>query len=410
MRVIRTALAAVVVGLLVAGDAVPAPGTTCPSGTGVGQLAYVKGGALRVLDMPACRERVLVRRGAQAPVRWSADARYVAFGSGVVSAESGRVFRGLRGVWSPRGHELAAITTGGGVVLRGPGLPERRLLPEGFGAHSLAFDPRAGRIAVARARPRGTVPPADRELWLVDTRARTRLLLYRAPRGDPRAPVVTRWAPGGFVLFSLALLPASSANLDGLPLFAVPAAGGRARRIVDAALSYGEFVAVCGGRLTISAGVDRMTTRGKRLVIASPPRWGARDLSRDPARSWTAPACSRRGEWVATSAGRNWQQTRFGLERRAIWLVSLDGRTRRRLTSPPPGRSDELPRWAAGGRAIFFVRSGPTDRNATVARGLVYVVRWSGKLEGPLTDLGPSGNYYGRYGWAEQTDLVVGRG
>jgi hypothetical protein len=58
---------------------------------------------------------------------------------------------------------------------------------------------------------------------------------------------------------------------------------------------------------------------------------------------------------------------------------------------------------------VLFVRSGPTTLQAA-ARGSLYVVRLDRVLGGPLVDLGMTGNYYGRYGWAEQTDLYILRG
>jgi dipeptidyl aminopeptidase/acylaminoacyl peptidase len=406
--VIRTTAALVLVGLVAAGGAPSTSRTTCPSGTGVARLAYVKAGALVALDLPACSSGVLVPRGAGPPVRWSADGRYLSFSGGVVEAD-GRLFRGLHGVWAPRGHALARVTQSGGVIVGGPRLPDRQVIQDGFGAHSVAFDPAGRRLAVARAHPRGTMPPSDRQLWIVDATTRTRRLVYRPAAGDPRTPVVVRWERGDFVLFTLALLPASSANLDGLPLHAVSAGGGAAPRVANASLSYPEFFARCGGRLAFVAGFDRMTTRGKRIVLAGPPRWRGIDVSRDRGRSWVSPACSPTGRLIAASAGRNWTQSRFGLERRSIWLLSADGRTRRRLTTPPPGRSDELPRWTSDGRGVLFVRSGPTTLQAA-ARGSLFVVRLDGGLAGPIVELGTTGNYYGRYGWAEQTDLFVRRG
>jgi Tol biopolymer transport system component len=252
------------------------------------------------------------------------------------------------------------------------------------------------------------MPPRDRQLWIVDLTTGTRRLVYRPPARNPRTPVLVRW-DGDFVLFTLALLPASSANLDGLPLHAVSARGGAAPRVADASLSYPEFFARCSGRLAFVAGSDRMTTREKRIVLATPPRWRGIEVSRDRGRSWVSPACSRTGRLIAARAGRSWTQSRFGLERRSIWLLSADGSTRRRLTAPPPGRSDELPRWTSDGRGVLFVRSGPTTLQAA-ARGSLYVVRLDRVLGGPLVDLGMTGNYYGRYGWAEQTDLYILRG
>lgn len=405
---IRTAAAVVVSTLLVAGGASATNDTRCPAGTGFARLAFVKAGALHLMEMPACGGRVLVRRGARGPVRWSADGRYVSYSGGVVEVESGRVFRGLHGLWAPRGHVMARLPGNGGVALGGPSLPDRQVVPAGFGITAFAFDPVGRRLAVSRARPRGALPPSDRQLWIFDLATGERRLVYRPRTGDLRTPVVVRWERGETLLFRLVLFPANSANLDGLPLHAVRVGGGSDRRVVEAALSYSEFFARCGRRLAVVAGSDRMTTRGKRIVLAGPPRWRGTDVSRDRRRSWISPTCSPGGRLIAASAGRNRTQSRFGLERRSIWLLSTDGRTRRRLTSPPPGRSDELPRWTSDGRGILFVRTGPTTR-AGVAPGLLYLIRLDGRLAGPLAVLGTTGNYYGRYGWSEQTDIAVSR-
>jgi hypothetical protein len=44
------------------------------------------------------------------------------------------------GTWAPRGHRMAAVTRRGGVVVGGPGLKTRRLVADGFGASSVAWD------------------------------------------------------------------------------------------------------------------------------------------------------------------------------------------------------------------------------------------------------------------------------
>lgn len=73
---------------------------------------------------------------------------------------------------------------------------------------------------------------------------------------------------------------------------------------------------------------------------------------------------------TATRPGTSVQRFRSGAP--LDWLLSLDGRERRRLTSPPAGQTDEAPRWIADGKAILFMRSGPTTNDATLigeARG-----------------------------------------
>lgn len=393
------ALAAALAGVVLA-----APGATAADSS-LGRLAFARDGALVVLDLDTRRERVLVARGARGPVRFSADGRYVAFSRGVVAAEGAQVLR-FSGTWAPHGHLLARITPAGGIRLSGPGLPPRRLVGDGFGAQSLAFDPSRKLLAVSRAFMRDTATPRNREIWVVDLRTGARRLVYRAPAESDRTPLVARFPTSGFVLFTQPLLPAISINLDGLPLEVVAGRGGQAERVLPAVLRYDEFLADCGRRVVVAAGLDRFTTHAKRLVLIGPPRWRPRELSADRSRSWVSPSCSSDGRWAVASAGRNWIERRFGLERRSIWLLSLDGRVRRRLTSPPRGTTDELPRFAGDDRSILFVRTsflrttGPAE---LAARGQLFLWR-DGQVEGPLADLGATDNYYGRYGWAEQMD------
>jgi hypothetical protein len=302
---------------------------------------------------------------------------------------------------------LAATTMRGGVLLRGPDVPTRRLLPEGWGATSVAWAPSEEFLVLARSSfPR---KPVRNGIWL-----------YQLATGDTQQvagsflfeqmPVLAGISPGGnWVVWWPFYDHAISANLDGLPLLTKRIAGGAGPlRVASRVLAAPEFLSWCGTGLVFAAGLDRYTTRGKRLLVAGPPLWKARNVSRDARRSWTSPSCSTDGRRVAVSAGRNWIEPRFGLERRSIWTISLDGRERRRLTEPPRGLSDELPRWSADRRGILFVRSGPTRRDAT-APGSLYLVRFDGRPARRIAELGTTGNYYGRYGWAEQTDLFVPR-
>jgi dipeptidyl aminopeptidase/acylaminoacyl peptidase len=177
---------------------------------------------------------------------------------------------------------------------------------------------------------------------------------------------------------------------------------------VATTLVYPEFLAWCGRKLLIVAGGDRYTTRGKRLVVLSPPRpgygqlWRSRDLSSDRSRSWISPACSPGGRSIAVSAGRNWFEPRFGAERRSIWVVGFDG-SRRRLTWPGAA-TDELPRWSRDGRYILFVRTR-LPRGGSAARGSLRLVdvRSGREIALPVSLSGGIG-YYGHYGWSESTD------
>jgi dipeptidyl aminopeptidase/acylaminoacyl peptidase len=161
-------------------------------------------------------------------------------------------------------------------------------------------------------------------------------------------------------------------------------------------LLWDDFLSWCGSRLVVAAGAGRYATSNKALLVASAPGWRGRPLSRDRLRSWISPACSPDGRLVAASAGPNDVEPRFGLEARSIWLLAVDGAVRRKLTSPPRGRTDELPRWSRDGRFVLFVRSGPT-RDDTSASGAVYLVRVADRrIFGPLAHV-RGGNYYGHY-------------
>lgn len=369
-------------------------GRPCPGSARLGAVAYVRDAVLHVFDLGTCRDRVLVAKGVEPPVRFSADGRFLAFGSGrIVATAGGRPGPplGAGWAWAPRGHLLAAVTAGGGVVVGG-----RRIVPDGWGPSSLAWSPTGG-LVLARSRyPR---KPYRQSIWLWTGRLR------RVAGDFPgiQTPFLAPASPDGRrLLWWLDPQNSSSIAADGLVLEAVSAAGGRAARL-PGTLAYPDFLAWCGSQLVAAAGYDRVSTSGKSLVALSPPRFTPRGLSRDRSRSWISPACSPDGRLVAAAAGPRSSGTPFGHERRSIWLLDLDGSTRRRLTEPPPGRSDELPRWSADGRSLLFLRSGPTAPRAE-AEGSLYLVRLDGALLGPIAELGPTDNYYGHYDWARQTD------
>ena len=358
--------------------AVPSSGA---GGSSIGQVAFVRAGQLVVVDLDTRRERVLVRRGVEPPVRWSADGRYIAYGGrgrlAIVPVDD----PGTRGdrpadawAWAPRGTAIAVALDGSIAVYRLGRAPLARR-PFRWGAHAVAWN-RDGRLAVARGR----------ELWTW-TPGRGWKLVAQTPTTPDLAGYV-----GERVLW-WATTRSNSLMADGMPLYA------NRRRVVASMLLRRDWIADCGGRLAVAAGFDRITTRGKRILL------DGRDVSQDATRSWISPACSRDGKKLAASAGRNYVQPRFGLEHRAVWLLRP---MRRQLTRPPAGASDELPRWTTDGRGVFFVRTRQVGRTLH-ARGKLHLARLDGSVSGPLADLGTTGNYYGQYGWADQVDVFQPR-
>lgn len=186
-----------------------------------------------------------------------------------------------------------------------------------------------------------------------------------------------------------AIDPQSSASLaaDGLAIRAVPSSGGRTRAVASGLLND-DYRAWCGGRLVLTAGLDRITTSNKRLVITGPPKWQTSALVASRSRAWGSLTCSPDGRSVVVQSQRD--STSYDLSRThwALWRVGLDGSTTQ-LTHPPAGYADESPRFAGG--VLYFVRSRKGVGRLDALR--------DGKLLGPLVSLGENDGYYGHHAW-----------
>jgi hypothetical protein len=293
---------------------------------------------------------------------------------------------------------LARATPRGGLIVAAPGRPTRRLLPDGWGVTGVVWAPTGRSLFVGRSLFRPPTPQGARayrqQLWRIDLGSRRARPLYRQPDRLWAPPLVAESSPDSRSLFFFRD-PMNSASLaaDGLPLLVVSARrGGSPRLVVDALLTGDDFRASCGQRLVVAAGGGRSTTENKRLVAIAAPAWRPRALASSGALSWISPSCSGDGLLLAAAGGRVQHGTRFGDEHRSIWLPG----SRRRLTTPPAGATDELPRWSIDNR-ILFIR---TRRGA----GALYLVTTGGETSGPLARVGAAQNYYGHYSWSEQTD------
>ena len=216
-----------------------------------------------------------------------------------------------------------------------------------------------------------------------------------APLRGVSRPIIAGFAPDGRVLWWLDPQGSGSIAADGLPLYA-----NRGR--VSSTLVFRDYVIRCGGHLAVVAGGDRYATHRKRILF------DGRDVSDDSTRSWVSPSCTANGRLVA-AAGRNWEENRFGAEHRAIWQLLP---TRRQLTRPPRGWTDESPHLLTDG-SVLFVRTRQTARQQnghwiTTNRGLL-----EREAGGRLTRIAvltfatkdTSGdwlNFYGHYDWPDR--------
>ena len=324
-----------------------------------------------------------VARHVSGAVRWSADGKLLSVGGRIIGGP--RLSTGFELAWAPIGETAAYVTKQGGVMLWASSGGARRILPEGWGASSLAWG-RGGRLAVGRAVCRGACgKPTHTEIWIWHLGSLRRLL---GPLGDDASPQPFAWS-GSRVLWWLWPDSASSAA-DGLVLYA------NSRRIAGSVLRYRDYVTVCGTHLAVAVGSDRYAMHGKRILF------DRRDVSRDRSRSWVSPSCTANGTLVA-AASRDTTPARIGAEHRAIWQLLPK---RRQLTHPPRGRTDEDPHLLPDG-SIVFVRTRSVSKPLELyGIGTVELLR-----NGRLTALGTAGNaanYYGHYDWPDLVAIAGG--
>jgi hypothetical protein len=326
-------------------------------------LAFLADGKLIVVD-PATRAQRVVATHAVGGVAWSGDGKLLSVGGRIVG---GPRLPATQLEWAPTGRRAAYQTRGGAVRIWSPAAT-RTVVPAAWGATSLAWGPH-GQLALGRAVchvPCGV--PLHQEVWIWRGGSLRRVA---GPLRGIQRPLVAGFAPDGRALWWSDLEGSASIAADGLPLYAN-------RTRLTEMLPYRDFVAPCGRHLALAVGRDRDTVHDKRILF------DGRDVSRDRSRSWVSPAC--RGSTLVASAGPKRVGLPYGHEHRSLWQLLP---TRKRLTSPPPGATDESPTILADG-SIVFVRT-------VAGRGTVELL-----AHGRLTRLGTirgTASWYGHYDW-----------
>jgi hypothetical protein len=357
------------------------------SAGGDAKILYVLGKRATIvyLGHPLRQPIVLTRTG---PPRWSGDGRLLSIGGWIVGRAR---LPATQLEWAPTG-ETAAFQTKEGAVLLWTASGMRTVVPAAWGATSIAWGA-AGVLALGRSVchvPCGVA--RHQEVWVWRNGSMHRVA---GPLRGVSRPIVAGFAPDGRVLWWPDSQGSASIAADGLPLYAN-------RTRITGTLVFRDYIVRCGRHLAVVAGGDRYATHGKRILF------DGRNVSDDTTRSWVSPSCTANGRLVA-AAGRNWEENRFGVEHRAIWELLP---TRRRLTRPPSGWTDESPHLLKDG-SVVFVRTRQTAQKEngewiTTSRGLLeHLVR--GKLT-QIADVSfaakdTSGNwlnYYGHYNWPDR--------
>ncbi|HEV2592064.1 MAG TPA: hypothetical protein VGU02_09240 [Gaiellaceae bacterium] len=258
--------------------------------------------------------------------------------------------------------------------------------------------PRAAPVRTARyiatVRATGHGKTAKQVIWVTDLRTHRRRPVFTVSEyykvvSWAHGPIILLAIGGGTVFFAIDPDGSASIAADGLPLHEVPVAGGRTRTL-GMMLPYPDYVTWCGGHLVWIEGRDRVAIHAKQLVASAPPDWRPHPLVADRSLSFSTPACSPDATAVAVLAQHSSVDAGFFHTRWQLWRVGLDG-TRSVLDVPPPGFADESPVWARASDALLFVR----ERN-----GYGRLMLWStGKVRGPIANLGYSLGYYGHHDW-----------
>lgn len=350
----------------------PAAGARAPSG----KLAFLERGSLVVVDLASGSRRVVARHVSGAP-GLSGDGRLASVGARIVG---GPKLGNGKLVWAPAGETAAFQTRAGAVFTWSPTAGRRLVVEASWGATSFAWG-RHGELALGRSTchvPCGV--PLHQEVWI---RRNGTLRRVAGPLRSVQLPRVAAVAGDGRALWWSDEQDSASIAADGLPLYAN-------RAHVADTLVYPDYVSVCGNHLAVAAGHDRYAMHGKRILF------DGRDVSRDASRSWVSPSCNADGTRLVAAASVNTTPPRIGREHRSIWQLLP---TRRRLTSPPAGWSDEFPRLLRNGSVVFVRTRSHSTRTALWGFGTVELLR-GGKLRA-LGTTARADNYYGHYDWPD---------
>jgi hypothetical protein len=259
----------------------------------------------------------------------------------------------------------------------------------------------------ADVRVSGRGKTAKQTIWITDRRTGRSHPVFSETQhytsigpGETPGPIILHGWSGDERWVFFFIDPGGSASIaaDGLTLHVVSVDGGRAKDVAKMLL-YSDLSTWCAGRLVLSAGMDRVATNHKRLLVAAPPDWRPKRLVRTADRSWGSVACAPSGRSLVAQAQRSSADPRFFAARWSLWRVDLDG-SARRLTSPPSEWADESPRFSRDGRTVLFVRMHKGN-------GFLYALRGRRTI-GPLLYLGNSLGYYGHHDWWLSADWSLG--
>ncbi len=360
--------------------------TASPAALSLGKIAYVLDGSIYVKPLPD-GEATRIADGTSP--RWSPSGDWLLYSMGgtanswVVRADGSdsRDLSGDSAVWSPTEDRFAYYE---GPTGRNPSTSLRVESADGSIRQEAwliaqpesgpAWSPDGKRLAYTQE---GSVPCSMAPAYDPNAARRSSLCVVNADNSQmPRVwpidlydstsdeLIVAGWtADSQYVLFWLDPEFANSAMNDGLPLYAVPAAGGPPRKLTFSLLSGVWEPSPTGGpTILMTEGLGRETWTRERIALANAATGEITYLTGQDMAS-QQPDWSPDGQRIVfvsqPDIGEGPGGSGSELEKlaadRQIWVMGADGGNLRQLTNEPSYR-DEAPHWSADGSQILFAR------------------------------------------------------
>jgi hypothetical protein len=343
-------------------------------------LIFVSGAAAKPPGL-----KLLVRQTSHGLLAFSGDGRLMSEGGTII----GRTTLPTKYlVWSPTGERAAWVTTGGSVMVWTPS-GTKRIEPKGWGAdwffrqNGLAWSADGSSLAIGRGA----------RIWVWHDGGAQDVAGNSSGAtlaGGPALAVPFAWSGDQVLWWSW---PGSgSIAADGVSLY-------EGNRLLGVTLMYPDYTAACGAHVAFTEGVDRYSTDGKSIVFDGTV------VGHDDLDSYTEPACTSSGRLVA-AVSRNIVPRLTTETHRSLWQLLP---TRKQLTKPPWGWSDENPRLYTNGDVLFVrTRSTSAKQNVTqtghvmlLSHGKLTHLATIGFTESELSNVFPI-EYYGHYDWTHQ--------
>lgn len=350
--------------------------------SGLGKVAYVRGGDIWTKELPDGDPSRLTTDGRNSNPRWSPSGQWLVFeksgnlwmmyadGSAAFAIEPSKSTRAW--AWAPQSDELAYILNGDTIKVLNPSSNARlafapHLGPNGYPGviQSLNWSPDGSTIAYYwQSGPEGQAPDY-RGIWRLAPLTGEKSEVYSSE--TPGMVEVKLWgwsSDDQYLIFWQEALQAGRRMAKGAGLYSVPVAGGDPLPLVNAVLPHRDFVAADptgSSLLAVIAGGGENTWTGKALVLVS-ASGGEPVTITPPDQAVSSPAWSSSGNLLAfvampdggDIAGQ--EQTLSALTERRVWVTgTFPGAAGYKVAGHPSYR-DEYPLWSLTGDYILFAR------------------------------------------------------